>query len=83
MYKLLRIQKNIKQLMQYQNIVNEKAIQSEKHLKQYESLLRIKDSRLNQKEESLNKDEKAILNEKQQIEREKNYLSGGQRCHYA
>ena len=70
----LEFKKEIKQLMQYQNIVNEKAIQSEKHLKQYESLLRIKDSRLNQKEESLNKDEKAILNEKQQIEREKNYL---------
>jgi FtsZ-binding cell division protein ZapB len=74
----VKYQKTVEELKLKQNSLSEKFVVTEKHLKQYDHLLQIKDNRLKQQENSLKSEletfekEKDKLNwEKQRIEEEK------------
>ena len=66
------LRKNFQNYKFQQKNDNNKSVLTEKHLKQYEDLLKIKDSRLIQKELALNNQQNQLENEKKRLTNEKN-----------
>ena len=70
----LNHQKTIEELQRKQGSLSDKIVVTEKHLKQYDHLLQIKDSRLRQQESSLKSELELFEKEKEKLSRERKRL---------
>lgn len=70
----LNHQKTIEELQRKQGSLSEKIVVTEKHLKQYDHLLQIKDSRLRQQESTLKTEQDLFEKEKEKLARERKRL---------
>jgi hypothetical protein len=73
-FSCFKFKQEIEKLKFQQQRMNDKVIVSEKHLKQFESLLRIKDNRLKEKENYLDKEINNLEKEKIEFEKYNNKL---------
>ena len=71
----IKFKQELEKMTIQQKKLNEKCSASEKHLKQFDSLLQIKDNRLKEKEKSLQNELVLIESEKQKILEEKSKIS--------